>query len=183
MRELVILTEEPSAKDLLNGLLPRLLPEDWSFRCLHFEGKQDLEKRMGRTLRAWTNPQARFVVLRDQDSADCKIIKTGLLDRCRAAGKEDVLVRIACRELESWVLGDLREFAQEFSIPAAAKAVGKAKYRDPDLLGSPVQELRRFAPDYQKRDGARRMGVRLAPDRNASVSFRTFCEGIARVVG
>ncbi len=182
MRELVVLTEEPSAKDFLEGLLPRLLPEGWHFRCLSFEGKQDLEKRMGRTLRAWQNPEARFVVLRDQDSGDCRVIKAGLLERCRAAGKADVLVRIACRELEAWVLGDLQAFAQEFAVPAAAKAVRNAKYRDPDLLGSPVQELRRFAHDYQKRDGARRMGSRLVPERNASASFRVFCAGIVKVV-
>lgn len=36
MRELVILTEEPSAKDLLEGLLPRLIPDDWSLRCINF---------------------------------------------------------------------------------------------------------------------------------------------------
>lgn len=182
MRELVVLTEEPSAKDLLQGLLPRLLPDGWSFRCLSFEGKQDLEKRMGRTLRAWQNPEARFVVLRDQDSGDCRAIKAGLLDRCLAVGRHGVLVRIACRELESWILGDLQAFAVEFSVPAAARAAAKAKYRDPDQLGSPVQELRNFAPDYQKRDGARRMGLRLTPDRNNSQSFRVFCAGIGNVV-
>lgn len=182
MRELVVLTEEPSAKDLLEGLLPRLLPDGWTFRCIHFEGKQDLERRMGRTLRAWQNPEAKFVVLRDQDSGDCRVIKAGLLDRCREAGRNNVMVRIACRELESWILGDLHAFSEEYEVPAAARAAGKAKYRDPDLLGSPVQELKRFAPAYQKRDGARRMGQRLVPDRNASPSFRVFCLGIGNMV-
>lgn len=182
MSELVILTEEPSARDLLEGLIPRLLPEGWTYRCINFEGKQDLEKRMGRTLRAWQNPGARFVVLRDQDSGECRAVKAGLLARCLAAGRPDALVRIACRELEAWVLGDLRAFAEEFGAPAAERAIGKAKYRDPDLLGSAIQELRVFFPAYQKRDGARRMGVRLDPARNSSSSFRVFCSGISKVV-
>ncbi|MDR2839093.1 MAG: DUF4276 family protein [Azonexus sp.] len=181
MKELVILTEELSAKDLLEGLLPRLLPEDWIFRCISYEGKQDLEKRMGFVLRAWKNPEARFVVLRDQDSGDCRTIKAGLLQRCRDAGQPDALIRIACRELEAWVLGDLIAFSEEFSAPAAGKAVGKAKFRNPDALGSAVAELRKFVPGYQKRDGGRRMGKRLDPKRNMSPSFRTFCDGILRI--
>lgn len=43
MKHLVFLLEEPSAKEMLNGLLPRLLP-GLSYRCIVFEGKQDLEK-------------------------------------------------------------------------------------------------------------------------------------------
>ena len=64
-------------------------------------------------------------------------------------------------------------------IQAHAK---RAKYRDPDALGNPVQELRLLVPGYQKIDGARRMGARLDPRSNTSVSFRAFCEGIRRIV-
>jgi hypothetical protein len=182
MKELVILTEEPSAKDLLDGLLPRLLPQDWAFRCVPYEGKQDLEKRMGRLLRAWQNPHARFIVLRDQDSGNCRVIKQDLMQRCINAGRNDALIRIACRELEAWILGDLAAFAQEFAAPSAAKAQNKAKFRDPDALGSAVNELRGFMPAYQKREGARRMGLRLDPNKNASRSFRVFCAGVAKVI-
>lgn len=137
---------------------------------------------MGRLLRAWQNPEARFVVLRDQDSGDCRTIKAGLKQRCCEAGRPDALVRMACRELEAWILGDLPAFAVEYSVPAAAKAVGKAKFRDPDLLSSAISELRKFASGYQKRDGARRMGVKLDPARSTSHSFRVFCAGIRKVI-
>lgn len=182
MNELVVLTEEPSAKDLLEGLLPRLLPANWTFRCVPYEGKQDLEKRMGILLRHWRNPDARFVVLRDQDSGDCRTIKADLIARCHAAGRLDVLVRIACRELEAWIAGDLQAFAAEFWVPAAARASNKAKFRNPDLLGSPVTELRQFLSGYQKRDGARRMGLRLDADSNQSPSFAAFCHGVRKLV-
>jgi hypothetical protein len=180
--ELVFLLEEPSAKDLLEGLVPRLLPPDWSARFIPFQGKQDLERRMSRFLRAWQNPSARFVVLRDQDSGNCEAVKRGLVERCAEAGRHDVLVRVACRELESWIVGDLDAFSEEFKVAAAAKAKRKAKFRNPDLLGSPMGELRSFVPTYQKRDGARRMGTRLDPGQNESTSFRNFCSGIVRLL-
>ena len=52
-------------------------------------------------------PESRFVVLCDQDSADCRTVKKGLVRKCHDAGKDKAFVRIACRELESWYLGDL----------------------------------------------------------------------------
>ena len=178
MKELVILTEEPSAKDLLMGLLPRLLPADWTFRCFHYEGKQDLERRAPLICRAWQNPDAVFLVLRDQDSGDCRAVKARLIERFTETRQRPILFRIACRELEAWIVGDLEAFGREFSVAAAAKAVGKAKFRNPDALGSPVFELGRFVPGYRKRDGARRMGLRIDPARNASPSFRAFCDGV-----
>ncbi len=182
MTEVVFLLEEPSAQDLLEGLVPRLLPPEWSARFIPFQGKQYLEKRMSRFLQAWQNPGARFVVLRDQDSGDCREIKQGLVERCVQAGRTDTLVRIACRELEAWIVGDLEAFATEFQATSAAKAKGKIKFRDPDVLGNPVKELRTFVPTYQKREGARRMGPRLDPERNASASFRAFCNGLSRLI-
>lgn len=183
MRELVILTEEPSAKDLLEGLLPRLLPDDWTFRCIPYEGKQDLEKRAPMLVRAWQNPDAAFLVLRDQDSGNCRLVKANLANCFADARHRSVLIRIACRELEAWIVGDLGMFAEEFSVPAAAKAVGKAKFRNPDMLGSPSSGLGGFVVGYRKREGARRMGRRLDPARNSSRSFRAFCDGVKKMTG
>lgn len=181
MSELVVLTEEPSACDLLHGVLPRILPAHWTHRCIPFQGKQDLEKRGPRLMSHWLVPHARFVVLRDQDSADCEALKRELAHRFATLGRPAPLVRIVCRDLESWVLGDMQAFAEEFGAPGAAKSSGKAKFRSPDALGSPIAELRHFVPGYQKRDGARRMGQRLDPANNRSTSFRMFCEGVRQL--
>ena len=72
MTKLVFLVEEPSMADLLDGLLPRLFPA-LRFQCVPHDGKQDLEKSIPRKLRAWREPGVRFVVTRDQDSADCRL--------------------------------------------------------------------------------------------------------------
>ncbi len=182
MRTLVFLLEEPSAQDALEGLLPKLIPADVRLRFLVFEGKQDLEKRMARRIRGWLDEHSLFVVLRDQDNGDCQVIKQRLMERCGEGGRPEALVRIACRELESWFVGDWQAVGEAFTLPNLHKQSVKAIYRNPDNLGSPVTELRKFIPTYQKRDGARRIGRHLAVGRNCSRSFQVFVQGIMRLV-
>lgn len=105
MNELVFFLEEPSAEAMLEGLLPRIVPEGITWRTIVFEGKQDMEKRIVKRLRGYINPGARFVILRDKDAGDCIIIKNCLQEKCVQAGKPETLVRIACYELESLVFG------------------------------------------------------------------------------
>jgi hypothetical protein len=184
MAELVLFVEEPSVREMLNGLLPRLLPEDVRYRCVVFEGKQDLEKRLPGKLRAWRAPNAKFVVLRDKDQGDCRAIKARLASLCCAAGRADVLVRIACHELESWYLGDLEAVEYGLGIQGLARQQGKAKYADPDRLANPVQELSRLTADrYQKIAGSRLIGPRMRLSENRSRSFLVFVSGIRRVIG
>ncbi len=138
---------------------------------LVFQGKQDLEKRMGLRMRHWLLPNSRFLVLRDQDNSDCKVVKAALVERCIAAGRPDAVVRVACRELESFFIGDWVAVAKAFKRPALAKLVNKAAYREPDSIGKPSEELSRHLGGYQKREGARRIAPLIEPDRNRSPSF------------
>lgn len=183
MTELAILVEEPSAREMLNGLLPRLLPDQVRFRCIVFEGKQDLEKRLPRVLRGWRKPNTRFVVLRDKDSGDCATIKDRLLGLCRGAGKPDALVRIACHELESWYLGDLAAVERGLGIRGLARKQRTAIFRAPDRLANPAQELRHLTGNnYQKVAGSRSIGPFLDAEANASHSFGVFVSGIQRLL-
>lgn len=102
MRTVLFCLEEPSAKEMLRGILPRLLPPGVTPRYLVFRGKQDLEKQLVKRLRGWRQPNTTFVVMRDQDSGDCKIIKEKLTNLCVEAGRDTALIRIACHELESF---------------------------------------------------------------------------------
>lgn len=183
MSHLVFLLEEPSAREMLKGLLPRLIPEDVSVQYLVFEGKQDLEKRLPRRLRAWQQPDTLFVVLRDQDSGVCTDIKTGLAEKCREAGRADALVRIACRELESFYLGDLAAVEQGLETRNLSRQQQKAKFRAPDRLGSPHRELKLLAPTYQKMAGSRAIGPHLSLDQNHSHSFNALIGGVKRLLG
>ena len=137
MNRIVFLLEEDSMRILLEGLLPRLFPE-LSFQCVPHEGKQDLEKSIPRKLKAWREPGVRFVVVRDQDSADCHQVKTNLVQLCQSTGRRDVLVRVACRELEAWYIGEPQALKQAFPAtrPSALRELGKTSIPKPRYCGS-----------------------------------------------
>jgi Domain of unknown function (DUF4276) len=182
MTHLVFLLEEPSAKDLLEGLLPKLLPATIYPYYLVFEGKQDLEAQLVRKLKGWQKRDSAFVVLRDQDAADCRKVKKGLSDLVAQSGRSPSLIRVACKELEAWVVGDWCAIAEAFERPELEAQGQKAAHRTPDALVRPIEAIQRHVPEYQKRDGARRLGPLLYPERNQSESFRAFCGGIKALV-
>ncbi len=181
---IVFLLEEPSMKELLGQLLPRLFP-GWEtgihFLCLQHEGKNDLQRSIPRKLRAWQQPLDRFVIVQDQDRADCQRVKAQLLQLCSQADCQNALIRIVCQELESWYLGDLDSLAQEYELSASRrKKIGQGS-RHPDLVDKPSQVLEKNIPTFQKIAGARRMGRRISPESNHSQSFITFVNGVRRV--
>ena len=179
---LVFLLEERSMKAFLESLLPRILPERVSFYLVAHDGKSDLDRSLPRTLRAWFTPEDRFVVVRDQDSADCVLLKRKLVCQCVDAGRSDALVRIACRELEAWYLADLRAVDDAYGTNCAAFQ-RKAKFRDPDRLGSPSRELARLVPAFDKMSGARLLGLRVDITNQRSPSFAQFVRGVRRLAG
>lgn len=181
MIDLYFMLEETSMKVALEELLPKVIPEGISYHLIKHEGKQDLEKSLPRKIRA-IGPDARFIVLRDQDSSDCHQLKQHLLSICSAAGRDDVVVRIVCHELESWFLGDLHAVENAFQIAGLARKQRQHKYRDPDRLNNAAQELQSLVPNYQKINGARRISRHLDIDQNCSTSFRVFIEGIMKVI-
>ncbi len=183
MMTIVFFLEEASAKALLEGLLPRLLPQNVTPRFVVFEGKQDLEKQIEGKLRGWRLPDSRFVVLRDQDSGECRKIKDDLQNKCVAAGKTETLVRIACRELEAWYFGDLAAVERAISQSNLSHYAGKAKYRDVDKIVAPSNELRAITGQtYQKVSGSRAIGPHLSLTANRSPSFQVFIEGVKRLI-
>ncbi len=78
MNNLVCMLEEPSAKEMLKIVLTELLPETIKVSYMVFEGKQDLEKRIEKRLRGWQLSYTCFLLMRDQDSGDCILIKNEL---------------------------------------------------------------------------------------------------------
>jgi hypothetical protein len=183
MTEIVFLLEEESAQAMLEGLLPKLLPDTVWRRFIPFEGKQDLEKQLARKIRGYANRQARFVVIRDQDSyVDCVAVKKRLLDLCRKGGRPGALIRIACRELESFYVADLRAVEKGLNLRNLSKHQQTRKFRDPDHLHSPSAELKALTRGvYQKVSGSRCIGPHLDPNNRRSRSFHNLVEGIRRI--
>ena len=181
MREIVFFLEEESAKVLLGAIIPRILTPTPPHRFVVFEGKQDLEKQLARRMKGYLVPKARFVVLRDQDSGDCYKIKSLIRAKCVEGNHPETLVRVACRELESWYLADLKAVERGLGVTGLARHQGRKLFRNPDTVGSPARELIKIAPSYQKIGGSRLIGQHLDIENSRSKSFRQFIEGIRRI--
>ena len=184
MKTIVFFLEEPSAREMLAGILPRILPDDMQIRYVVFQGKQDLEKNLKAKLRGWMLPESIFVVMRDQDSGDCKAIKAKLVELCREAGKDGTLVRVACRELESFYLGDLAAVEKGLGLKGLKKKQQGKKFRNPDALGNPAGELFRLTSStYDKVSGSRAIAPYLNLKSNCSISFNMLLSGINNLIG
>ncbi|MCX6073417.1 MAG: DUF4276 family protein [Campylobacterales bacterium] len=181
---LVFFLEEPSAQAMLEGIMPRLVDSTINIKYRPFEGKQDLEKQIEKKIKNWVDKNTKFIIIRDKDSGNCLILKSNLAQKCQNAGRNDVLIRIACHELESWYLGDLQAVEQGLGLQGLSKLQQKQKYRDPDILANASEELRKLSKQkYQKKSGSRSIAQFLKLDgTNTSYSFNVLVNGIKDVV-
>lgn len=179
--KLVFLLEERSMKELLDILLPRFLPDGISFQTIPHSGKSDLEKSIVRKMRAWTEPNVAFVVLHDQDSNDCMVLKKKLTELCTEGGKP-FLVRIPCHELEAWYWGDLKAVSMAYGKDLTILQNKKA-YRIPDNIGNPKQELKKYIPAMGQIEGARKIAPLMDIKNNTSRSFQVFVNGVLSLCG
>ncbi|RDI29122.1 DUF4276 family protein [Pseudacidovorax intermedius] len=181
---LVFLLEEPSMRVLLEGWLPRLVP-GWvsgeHFLCVPHEGKSDLDRSIPRKLAVWRHTGDRFVIVRDNDNADCIEVKARLRRMCEQAGRPDSLIRLVCQELESWYLGDLAALAAAFDTPRIDSPANRKRFDAPDGWQKPSVEVKRLIPTFQKIGGARAMAAHLDALRNRSPSLHAFVTGVRRL--
>lgn len=169
--------------EMLKGILPRILPDDVYPEYKVFEGKQDLEKNLARVLKARLAPDSYFIVMRDQDAGDCKVIKDWLMELCGQAKRDGVLVRIACHELESFFLGDLIAVEQGLGLTGLQSQQLQKKFRNPDRLGNPAEELFKLTGGaYRKVAGSRAIAPHLSLEGNCSPSFNTLISGIRKLL-
>lgn len=165
---LVIFTEEPSMKKALEHILTKLGIH--GCKIIAHQGASDLEKSLPRKLKAWRDPQARFLILRDNDRGDCRSRKNKLLGIAKDAGRADrCKVRIVCQELEAWFIGDWQ--ALEASRHFSRVVPRRLKTCDPDQLAKPADELKKLKRGYGKITGADTIAPHLDLDRNRSASF------------
>jgi hypothetical protein len=178
--KLVFLLEEASTKAVLDVILPKVLPPDVSFETLGHNGKSDLRTSLPMKLQGWNEPDVRFVIVQDQDSSDCLELKSNLQSVCDSY-RENVLVRIACREMEAWYFGDLKAVSLAYSRDLTGLAA-KRRFRIPDAIVNPKDELRRLIPGHQQIHGARLIAQHMDIRNNSSHSFNALMEGIARIL-
>lgn len=178
--KLVFLLEEKSMKRFLDIILPKILPEGVLFQTIPHEGKNDLEKSIPRKLKAWHEPDVKFIIIQDQDSWDCVKLKNKLIGLCKEANKT-FLVRIACHELESWYFGDLQAVSKAYNKDLT-KIAQKSQYKTPDKIVNPKNELLKFLPEHQQILGAKKIAEYFEPQINTSVSFQMLLSGIKKLI-
>lgn len=192
MDRLEILVEERSVAEVLNMILPKVLPDGWVLNVNCFvrphEGKQDLQQSIPRKIRVASKKDiiTGFIILQDQDSNDCRKLKSQIVKLCEDAqqGSRSVpfKVRIVCHELEAWYLGDMDAIEHVFPRFHAANYRGKESFRQPDECNNPKQELKKNVGDYAQIATAREIAPHLDIEGNRSPSFRCFISGLLSMV-
>lgn len=183
---LEILVEEKSMERFLEGVLPRILPSPYCLGANCFirphEGKQDLQKSIANKVRAYRNypHPVKLIIIQDQDHADCRALKSEIVGKVASIdARMPLLVRIACRELENWYLGDLHSVESIYPQSKASRKANKAKFRTPDdLKGS--QEMESLSSHFQKGDCASKIGKHISTTQNKSTSFNHLVSGIQK---
>ncbi len=178
---LVFMLEEESAKHFLDTLLPKILPSNVAFLCVPHQGKGDLQKSIPVKLGAWLAPNTFFVILHDQDNHDCVELKNQLRQLC-SSSRHNPLIRIVCRELEAWYFGDLNAVQQAFPGFTAAKYKNRSKFRYPDDIDKPSNELEKIVKEFSKSRAAREVPEHMDINNNTSVSFNHMINGIRNFV-
>ncbi len=181
------MTEEKSMKETLQVILPKIhnsFENKDYFRILPHEGKQDLEKSIPIKLRAWKDNksiQYKFIIVRDKDSGNCYQIKENIKNLCFSAGREDVLIRIAIHELESWFFGDLKAIDRAYNSKLS-KHRKTSKFRDPDKLANPSEELSKILNSYSKISWSKKISKEMDIENNSSRSFNEFVSGVRKII-
>lgn len=175
---IVFLTEEESMKVTLERFASRFWPTkvpgvEWI--ALSFQGKSDLEKNIVPKMKSWSYGTPHFVILRDQDSSDCKALKAKLCELA-AKGGQAFTVRVVCNELESWFLGELDSVETAYPASKAGNLKKVAKFRDPDALGNASDELEKLIDFTGKVGRAEAIAVFFDPTKCVSRSFQVFWE-------
>lgn len=199
MPQLEVIVEEPSAREALRHLLPKVLRGRARTKVVNLGSKYKLLKVLGDRLMAYrtridSGEDLRLIVLVDRDQDDCERLKAelermawtaGLPTKTRPddQGRFVVVNRIVIEELESWFIGDPVALRAAFrKLPALSSKSGI--FRNPDNGGT-WESLHRllkkhdiYRSSYPKIEAARRIAPHLDITRNRSRSFRHFVTGI-----
>lgn len=190
MKGFYFLVEEPSIKPVIECVVTNLLnlsAEDWFEIKIH-QGKQDLKKALRDVIPTLSKiPNVRIMILHDQDNSDCNELKDELLQELSNKCNCPFKVRIVCRELESWFLGDMKALAKAYPGFNAENYENKAKFRSVDKIKNPSKELLSIISEYSgllnlpKVKNAETVAPYLSLENN-SISFKHFIDGIRELL-
>jgi hypothetical protein len=182
-----VFTEEASFEKFARMFFIRLIP-DIDVRIYSHQGKQDLEKALRTAVPAISKmPDAKILITRDQDSDNCRTLKKRLLElvanRCFCACK----IRIVCRELECWMLGDMEAIAKAYPRFKPEQYKHKADFREVDIIADAPDRLLRMIPELKQNRSlpkiafASNVAPHMDTDANTSGSFKQFVAAVRQL--
>lgn len=169
----------------LRIVLPTAFPdrlENVHWLLIHHRGKSDLEASIPRKIRAWGEPEIRFLIARDNDGSDCKSLKARLVSLVPDPPAPPFLIRIVCQELESWLLGDPEALSAAFPAAGRHQSFHAWTTRNPDELPNAADLVHQLTGTRAKVGRAVAVAQHIAPSRNRSRSFQVFLDGLARLM-
>ncbi len=191
-----ILVEEPSAAEVLETLLPKILEGSRvKTRVIRHSCRSELLERLPQLFSGYARSlpdSIKILVLLDKDRQDCRkrkgdvqkeACKAGLSIRGSPLCRRRVIVRIAVEELEAWFFGDWQAVVSAFpGVPSTLPQ--KRQYRNPDAVGGGTKEafdrILQRAGYYKgvkeppRLEVSRRVAQQMEPRRNNNPSFRLF---------
>jgi len=177
------LLEETSMENLLSIILPQILPEGYELNVNCFlrphQGKSDLKKSVPNKIKAFSKffKPSKIIIIQDQDSNDCVLLKSKLIELCETNGTCPILIRIACRELENWYLGDMNAIEKVYPKFKPKSHKYRAKFRNVDnCFGS--NELERIVEGFQKGYASKNIPNYMNLNKNKSHSFNQLISGV-----
>lgn len=178
---IIFLTEEESMEHVIRNLLPNFFPdfrENEHWLVISHRGKSDLERSFPRRLREWKEPDARFIILRDNDGADCSKLKQDLVSMVPLDAPK-YLIRLVCQELESWLLGDPKAIGEAYPSAARKGQFKTLSKKDPDQLSNASDLVNQLTGTKAKIVRATEIAKKMRPGLNQSKSFQTFLRGLS----
>jgi hypothetical protein len=183
--QIEILVEEASMKNFLSGILPKILPDGYQLNLNCFirehQGKQDLKKSIPIKIRAFKHYKKfiKVIIIHDQDSSDCKVLKAELQKLANTISGVPSLVRIACKELEAWYIGDIDALEAMYPQFKANRYRNWSVFKNPDICNA-SDELRKLIPRFQKGIASKEITKHINLDKNKSKSFNHLITGIKK---
>jgi hypothetical protein len=120
----------------------------------------------------------KVLIVHDQDSNDCYNLKNEIETHC--SKNIPHVIRIACRELENWYLGDFDAIEKVFPQVKAKLFQKKAKFRNPDRLNG-AEEMKKLTKAFSKTDTARKIAGHMSLSQSKSESFVQLLQGIQKI--
>ncbi len=170
-------------ENFLTIILPKILPKGYKLNDNCFlrphEGKNDLKKSIPNKIKVFSNFHipTKIIIIHDQDSNDCKKLKEGLIQLCTSNGDCPVLIRIPCKELENWYLGDMDAIGAVYPKFKPEKYKNKATYRNVDQCFG-AYELEKIIKTFQKGFASKNIPNFMNLENNNSTSFNHLISGL-----